>query len=684
MKKLYALGMSLSLLTLTTLNAYAITATPLAPVDFTNAIPNDKPILLPQDPKHFLVYTTGEITLVDAANRSVVGTIPKPNTYENLSYVFALQSGNLLALDTTGLYLSRDMGKHWNKTSDDIFGDHSWSFGLLQSKSHPENLFAISLEDIFLSHDEGHTWKVIWHEKFFSQDFHPFDVYQATNGGIYILTHHGHVEFTQDEGQHWQLLKQLPPEPNYWMEKAFCSLNGDSGYVKFGKELYEIKSPQDINLIYTDKGDYNDCFVDNQQNLYATDMDKDATKTDITFIGQNGKTSLVNSFQGRIYNFNQDIEGKYYLNTDVGLAAAQTIGSTIDLYPAIFKQGIIHRLSVNKNNETNFVVQTGDDLFGPWDAYLSQDEGHHYTRFDKQYHTFFYFKGALNYLVWCDANKKQTCLNVSQDNGKTWKLIALPKEIKEIFGIDQHRGRLIMTVSQGIFLSSDLENWNAILTTDIFGSKNLKANLKAILKKHKPLFIATLKTKQYTLPQPVKSVKAYNVPHTDCLFFSLDMNVSLSNVFTLVQHSCRDDDDVYFSQDEGEHWTRANSDLPNSVLDSPFMIPMVFLDNGDLILEDYYGNTLLKSTDGGAHFKNLIKDLPPIELSGPDNFAHEGNSLFALGTDYGSGAKIYFSHDEGNTWERLDIINSLTEGLHFANNKLLIATRGDGIFSAKV
>ncbi len=673
MKKFFALGTCL--VTLSILNAYSLTATSLAPVDFINAIPNERPILLPQDPKHFLTYSQGEITLVDAVTRSIVEILPKPNPYENLRVLFALQSGKLLALDATGLYTSKDFGKHWDKTSENIFGHDYNSPRFLQNKTHSQNLFVVTEDKIFLSHDEGHTWQILWEEKFFNVNCHAFDILQTINGNIYIITHHGKIQVTHDEGQNWQELSKtpFPPESDGWIEKAFCSLGEvDRGYLRIGKQIFEIKSLEEVKLVYEDKGPNNDCFVDNQQNLYVTNMDE--TKTNIVFLDQDFKGTLVNSLQGRIYNISQDIDGKIYLNTSIGLATAQTLKSSIVPYPAIFKQGLIHELSVN--NETDFVTTVGyDNWRDPFETYFSQDGGSHYTHLSKKYYKLFYFKGALNYLVRCNS---QLCFNTSQDNGKTWELLELPKEIKAIMEIDQDRGMLIILASQGVFLSSDLENWNAILTKDTYGSKKLAA----VLKKHKPLYMPTLKERQNTEPKKVKSLKAFNAPNTDCMFDNLEVNISPSKTFTLLQHGCRDDDDIYLSKDEGEHWERAHSNLPASVLNSPYLVPTVFLENGDLIIVDYYGGSLQKSADGGVHFKNLIKDLPPMQLGGVNIFAHLGNALFAIGSAYGDG--VYFSRNAGETWERLDIINSKTFYLQFANNKLFIATEGDGIFSANL
>lgn len=673
MKKFFALGSCLA--SLSAVNAYAITATSLTPIDYINAIPNERPILLPQDPKHFLVYTNGEITLVDAVKNTIAGTINKPQLYENLQSLFALQSGKLLALDATGLYTSKNLGKNWEKISENIFGHEFQPPRFLQNKTHAQNLFAITDEKIFLSHDEGHTWQILWEEKSFNVNCHPFDILQAINGTIYIITHHGKVQVTHDEGKMWQELtnNSIPPEPDYWVEKAFCSLgDSDKGYIRVGKQLFEIKSPQEVRLVYEDKNNNNDCFVDNQQNLYVTNTDDKETQTNITLLDQTFKEIPINTFQGKIYNITQDSDGKSYMNTSLGLATAQTLKSPIDLYPAIFKQGMIHKLSVN--NETDLVTNVGyDNWQDPFETYSSQDGGNHYTHLAKKYYELFYFKGALTYLVRCNS---QLCLNTSNDNGKTWSLAELPKDIKAIFGMFQDRGMFIIQASQGYFLSSDLENWNAILTTDIYHSTKLAATLK----KHKPLSIATLKEKQTTEPKKVKSLKVFNAPHTDCLFNQLEVNISPTNIFTLLQHGCRDDDDIYLSKDEGAHWERAHADLPASVLDSPFHIPNVFLTNGDLILVDYYGNSLQKSSDGGMHFNNLISKLPPMNLGGENIFAHFGTSLFALGSVYGNG--VYFSRNAGETWERLNIINSVTFDLQFANNKLFIATEGDGLFNA--
>ncbi len=667
MKKLCILA--ISLLSLTSINTYAITATPLSPVDFIKTIPNKKPILLPQDPAHFLIYTIGEITLIDAVKQKIAGTIPKPNPNENLKLVFALQSGNLLALDTTGLYRTEDLGRHWTKISEDIFGSGSFTFKFLQSKLEPQNLFVLTDDEIFLSHDEGQTWQVLWKEKFFSTNVHPFDVVQTTDANIYILTHHGKVQVTKDEGLNWQVITALPKEPDYWMEKAFCALNANIAYAKFDTQIFAIKSPQEVNLVYTDKGYGTDCFVDQQQNLYVSSMNKEGTKTDIISVG----TNFSNSFPGRIYNITQDSAGKYYLNTKLGLASALTLNNPIDLYPAIFKQGVIQQLSIA--NEKDFVVAAGYDWEGPFDTYLSQDGGSQYTHLDKKYYHMFYFNEALTYLVRCDS---QLCFKTSQDNGKTWKLIELPKEIIDIYDIDQDRGRLIIHADNGVFLSADLEHWDAVLVQSVKG--------RTIPKKRKALFIPRLKEMQFSIPQKIKSLRTVNPPHSTCPFFSLELNISPSNVFTLLQHSCRADDDIYLSKDEGAHWTRAHSNLPASILDSPYIVPLFFLDNGDLIIEDYNGDTLQKSTDGGVHFSNLIKNIPPIDLGGADTFAHAGNDLFAIGTANfdGTRSKIYLSRDAGNTWERVDIINSITMGLHFANNHLLIATNGDGIFSANL
>lgn len=673
MKKFYALSACFL-----ASSALALTATPLAPVDFINATPNgERPILLPQNPKYMLTYTKGEITLVDTIKRSVAGVMPKPNLHENLQALFALQSGGLLALDPTGLYASHDLGTHWNKTSENIFEINYRSPRFLQNKLQLQNLFAITDEKIFLSRDEGHTWQTIWQEESFNVNCHPFDVLQTTDGNIYIITHRGKLQVTHDEGHSWQELSKspIPPEPQTWIERAFCSLGeGDKGYLRVGQQFFEIKSPQAVRLVYEDKGRSNDCFVDNQQNLYVTSMDKDETKTNIYFLDQEFKATLVNSLQGRMYNITQDIENNSYLNTSSGLATAQTLKSSIIPYPAIFKQGLIHELSVN--NETDFTTTVGyDNWVDPFETYLSRDGGNNYEHLAKKYHNLFYFKGALNYLVRCVS---QLCLNTSKDNGKTWELVELPKEIKSIFEIDQDRGMLILQASQGFFLSSDLENWNAILTYDIYGSKKLTA----ILKKHKPLPIPTLEGRQTTATKKVKNLKAFDAPNTECLFFNLEVNIAPSKTFTLLQHGCRDDDDIYISKDEGAHWERAHSNLPSSVLDSPFHVPNIFLENGDLIMVDYYGNTLQKSTDGGVNFKNLINNLPPLQLAGSSIFAHSGNSLFALGSVYGKG--VYFSRDAGETWERLNIINAETFDLQFANNKLFLATEGDGVFSANL
>src|SRR6185437_12230138 len=153
MKKLFALGSCL--ISLTAFNAYSLTAAPLSPVDFTSAIPNSHPILLPQDAKHFIVYTEGEMTLVDAVTHSVTAILPKPNPYENLQAVFALQNGSLLALDVTGLYTSNDLGKHWEKISQNPFKLEWYSFQrFLQNKAQSQNLFLVTNEKIFLSHDQ--------------------------------------------------------------------------------------------------------------------------------------------------------------------------------------------------------------------------------------------------------------------------------------------------------------------------------------------------------------------------------------------------------------------------------------------------------------------------------------------------------------------------------------------------
>ena len=96
---------------------------------------------------------------------------------------------------------------------------------------------------------------------------------------------------------------------------------------------------------------------------------------------------------------------------------------------------------------------------------------------------------------------------------------------------------------------------------------------------------------------------------------------------------------------------------------------------------DYNGNSLQKSTDGGVHFTNLIKNISPLDLRGDRIFTHSGNSLFAFG-NYGNG--VYFSFDAGKTWEHLNIINLNTFDLQFANNKLFIATYEDGIFSVNL
>jgi len=675
MKKIFAL--TSCLVSLSALNAYSLNATPLAPVDFINDIPNARPILLPQDPKHFLIYTKGEITLIDAIKNTIAGTIPKPNLYENLKLLLTLQNGHLFALDATGLYISKDLGKHWDKNSDNIFGDDYWPPKFLQSKTHPQNLFAILDEKILLSPDEGRTWKILWEEKSFSVNCHPFDILQTTNGDIYIVTHHGKIQVTHDEGQSWQELANspIPPEPDFWIERQFCSQGeGDKGYLRVGNQFFEIKSPQEVKLVYEDKGYNNDCFVDNQQNLYVTSMDKDTKQTNITLLDQHFKETPVNTFQGRIYTITQDSEDKMYFDTNLGLATAQTLKSPIVAYPAIFKQGLIHALSIN--NETDFVTTVGfDNWVDPFETYLSQDGGSHYTHLPKKYYNMIYYKGALNYLVRCHS---QICLNTSKDNGNTWQLVELPKDIKVLFGIEQDRGILILRAGQGFFLSSDLENWNAVLTTPFYRSKKEAA----ILKKHKPLYIPTLQQRQTSAPKKVKSLKAYNAPNMDCYFPELEVNISLANTFTLLQHGCRNDDDIYLSKDEGAHWERAHADLPSSVLDSPYYVPNLFLANGELILVDYNGGTLQKSQDGGVHFKNLIKNLPPLKLGGPHIFTHTGNSLFAFGSVYGNG--VYFSRDAGTTWERIDMINSKTFDLQFANNKLFMATEGDGIFSVNL
>lgn len=676
MKKIFALGSCL--VSLSALNAYALTATPLAPVGFTSAIPNAQPIFFGQDPKHFLVYTKGEITLVDAIKNSVAGNIPKPNLYENLEVLFALQNGKLLALDATGLYISKDRGQHWDKTAENLFGRSAGIYPIrfLQNKVLPQNLFVITADKIFVSHDEGHTWKTLWQEETININCHPFDILQMTDGNIYIVTHRGKMQVTQDEGQNWQELSNtvIPPQAVSWHEKAFCSLGAvEKGYFRLGNHIFEIKSPQLVKLAYVGPGDSyeHDCFVDNQQNLYASSV-KDK-KTSIVSLDQDYKSTLINTFTGKIYNITQDSEGKNYLNTSLGLAITQTLNDSIVPYPAIFKQGVINELSVN--NETDFVTTVGyDNWSDPFDAYLSQDGGANYTHFDKKYYKLFYFKGALTYLARCDAGR---CLNTSKDNGKTWQLVELPKEIEHIFGIEQDRGILIIEASQGFFFSSDLENWNAIVTSDVYKSKNLAA----ILKKHKPLSIPMLKEKQNIKPKKVKSLKAFNAPNTSCEVFQLAVNISPSNTFTLLQHGCRFDDDIYLSKDEGAHWERANSNLPSSVLDSPLYVPLNFLENGHLVLLDHMGGTLQKSTDGGVHFKNIIQRLPPMGLGGASLFTHSGNSLFALGSLSGGG--VYFSRDAGKTWERLNIINSETFDLQLVNNKLFLATEEDGIFSAK-
>lgn len=600
-----------------------------------------------------------------------------------------------------GIYQSQDNGKTWHKKNKNLD-----NLNISDIKISPQNdsiLFAIGKEkDLYKSDDGGETWtKVISDKtKITSLNFVPENdqiMIAGDNKGILLSSN--------DQGKTWSKTYQFNNQinslifsPNFKVdntvliatnkdgifqgklnEKAFQPLNqGLSELLIEDIAISQTNSPENFTLFAST---YNQGIFKLEKNQQTwQEISQGLTKdhqADQLKLPHFSKIALSNNFQQEPTIFLAGFNGLFQsTNGGQQWQELETLST-----------GSITSLAISPNYDQDGTLAIVTYVGNP---YISEDKGVTWKvgtkgleipRFgvDKEEKTqdprrFFDVAFSPNYAFdnTIFASTLWTKIAKSTDQGKSWKIVSLPKEVRGInFAISPSFGtdKTIYVGNQKGFIFKSNDGGNKFYEVGkieaIFGNDGPSMVISPNFSSDQTLFAAT----KEGIYKTTDGGKNWQLTDNNLLKEKSNLQLAISPNYALDKTVfVGTNNGLFVTRNGGNSWSQLN-DLADG---NKFYVEGVAISpdykNDQTLLVSIMGKGLFKSINGGENFTNIgdnslafarMNNVPssgiPIHFS--PNYA-EDKTIFGFGS---AKTEVFKSTDGGQTWEVITIPYSLNK-----------------------
>jgi photosystem II stability/assembly factor-like uncharacterized protein len=657
---------------------------------------------------------TDDKSLYIIVRNNLFKSIDKGDSWQRISYgidtkyplssvAISPKNKNIIFLSSygDGIYQSQDNGKTWQKKNQNLD-----NLNISDIKISPQNdsvLFAIGNEkDLYKSDNRGETWtKVISDKtKITSLNFAPENEQIMLAGD-----NKGNLLSSTDQGKTWSKsyqfnnqINSLVFSPNFNVDNTIFIATNKEGIFqgklsdKFFQPLNQGLSElliEDIAIPKTNSPENFTIFASTyNQGLFEF---KNDTKTwqeisqGLTKDHQADQLKLPHFSKIALSN-NISQEPIIFLAGFNGLFRSENAGEKWQELETL-STGSITSLAISPNYANDSTLAIVTYVGNP---YISEDKGVTWKvgtkgleipRFgkDKEEGTqdprrFFDVAFSPNYTSdnTIFASTLWTKIAKSTDQGKSWKIVALPKEVRGInFAISPNfaSDKTIYVGNQKGFIFKSDNGGNKFYEVGkieaIFGNDGPSMVISPDFSADKTLFAATKEGIYKTTDEG----KNWQLTDNSLLKERNNLQLAISPNYAVEKIVfVGTDNGVFVTKNGGDSWSKLNdlADGNNLYIEGVAISPNY--KNDQTILVSVMGKGLFKSINGGETFTNIgnnslafarMNNVPssgiPIHFS--PNYA-EDKTIFGFGS---AKTEVFKSTDGGDTWEVMTILYSLNE-----------------------
>lgn len=574
------------------------------------------------------------------------------------------------SLKNDGIYISKNNGKDWtlvyNKFPYDVLSIAVNSKGVIFA--------GIKNKGIYSSSDNGKTWikKGLEGSQLYAIKINRYD--QIIAGGA-ISDDYGGVAISSDNGESWKEASSFPKRKNIYDARTIvsCIELDQNGYIYAGT----------IN-----DGVFRS--IDNGVSWYKSNKGIKENRLDIRSIHATKEGRIFLSCYGSIYYSND--YGTSWLKSSDGLDTYPEISNIIEV-----TKGNLFALSpYNKLYKST----DGGISWSPLDLEMSEIN----EIFTIKPHEFLYIS-SLNDGLYRSSNDGLGWIDLNRGLKSSW---IKSLEISQNGTIYTSNGKLFRSIDNGL-------NWEKLNNQNTLWDE---CEIIAI-NSNEEVFIETSNKGSVPVKKYYKSVDNFKNWKKINIYDVIRKMVvdSKDNLFVLEMFTSN----ILFSSDDGLSWNSINDD-------KTILYPLsIAINTNDELFVSTYNNSIFKSVNRGINWVQIkegqlengesklyinknndiflldnreglyrsINNGVTWELVNSEGFIKDAddmvfdslNIIYIISSSFYSGVRVYWSMDNGATWNKIDDEISKCVSFNLIINKdsqIFLGTNGQGIYKSKM